>query len=53
MTETQYEEWVTCGRLPRDCKGKVNLYIIERALRDESETSRRVALLKRVLEARK
>jgi len=51
VTETQYQEWVMCGRLPRHRNGKVDFHAIERAMREPyDETSDRVALLKRVAE---
>lgn len=51
MTNDQYEEWVVCGRLPTKLTGKPDLYIIERAMREEENPKRRVQLLKRVWES--
>jgi len=50
MTQDQYEEWVICGRLPRKKNRHVDLYVVERALRDEDDPSKRVSLLRRLLE---
>ena len=53
MTEQEYSEWVICGRPPTKKDGRIDLYKIERALRDETDSKRRVDLLKRVVEAKK
>jgi len=51
MTPDQYAQWVCRGELPRHAKGgQIDLHTIDRALRGEQDSARRIALLKRVLE---
>jgi uncharacterized tellurite resistance protein B-like protein len=52
MTHDQYEEWVTAGRIPSKADGRPDLYKIDRALKTELDSTRRIGLLKRLMEYR-
>jgi hypothetical protein len=52
VTHDQYEEWVTCGRMPSKPDGRPDLYKIDRALKTELDSTRRIGLLKRLMEWR-
>ena len=49
MTEEQYDEWVLRGRLPHKKSGEIDAYAIERAMRNITNSKRRLGLVKRLL----
>lgn len=46
------EEIIACGRLPKKRGGAVDLYKVDRLLLETAQTNERVAILRRLLEAK-
>lgn len=50
--ERDKEEIIECGRMPKKRDGSVDLYRIDRLLLELDQTRERVAVLRRLLEAK-